>query len=135
MWPLSEEAKCLVSAATRYAKERKQFGTPIANFGAIKHKIAEVSTRIFARNLLTIGHLRTLKMRIMHLWPRAWTRTGTIEVPEEFGDRVRDSERCTDLKSLDFAVDEGVQALWRHGILLLKVLWTALTAMHASTGF
>jgi len=37
-----------VSTATRYAKERKQFGTPIANFGAIKQKIADMTTRIFA---------------------------------------------------------------------------------------
>src|SRR4051812_2508006 len=41
-------SKMTVSAATKYAKERKQFGTPIANFGAIKHKIAESVAKIFA---------------------------------------------------------------------------------------
>src|SRR6187551_3518888 len=41
-------SKFAMSKAVNYAKERKQFGTSIANFGAIKHKIAEVTTNIFA---------------------------------------------------------------------------------------
>src|SRR6478752_5737463 len=41
-------SKMTISAATRYAKERKQFGTLISNFGAIKHKIGEMAVKIFA---------------------------------------------------------------------------------------
>jgi len=40
--------KKTISTAITYAKERKQFGTSIANFGAIKHKIAEMVTKVFA---------------------------------------------------------------------------------------
>jgi alkylation response protein AidB-like acyl-CoA dehydrogenase len=40
--------KRTISLATNYAKERKQFGTSISNFGAIKHKIAEMVTKVFA---------------------------------------------------------------------------------------
>src|SRR6267378_1335560 len=40
-------SKATISQAIKYAKERKQFGTPISNFGAIKHKIAEAITKIF----------------------------------------------------------------------------------------
>src|SRR5258708_18652998 len=40
-------SKMTVSTATRYAKERKQFGTPIANFAAIKQKIADITTPTF----------------------------------------------------------------------------------------
>jgi alkylation response protein AidB-like acyl-CoA dehydrogenase len=40
--------KKTISVATNYAKERKQFGTSISNFGAIKHKIAEMTTKVFA---------------------------------------------------------------------------------------
>jgi len=40
--------KKTISLATNYAKERKQFGTSISNFGAIKHKIAEMTTKVFA---------------------------------------------------------------------------------------
>ncbi len=41
-------SKFAMSKAVNYSKERKQFGTSISNFGAIKHKIAEMTTRIFA---------------------------------------------------------------------------------------
>src|SRR5688500_3551977 len=41
-------SKKTISTAVNYAKERKQFGTSISNFGAIKHKIAEMVTRVYA---------------------------------------------------------------------------------------
>src|SRR5688572_25278123 len=41
-------SKKTISTAVNYARERKQFGTAIANFGAIKHKIAEMATRVYA---------------------------------------------------------------------------------------
>jgi len=41
-------SKQTISTAITYAKERKQFGTAIANFGAIKHKLAEMVTKVFA---------------------------------------------------------------------------------------
>jgi alkylation response protein AidB-like acyl-CoA dehydrogenase len=41
-------SKMALDTALRYTKERKQFGQPIASFGAIKFKIAEMATRIFA---------------------------------------------------------------------------------------
>src|SRR5688572_10990326 len=40
--------KMALNTAVKYSKERKQFGTSISNFGAIKYKIAEMTTRIFA---------------------------------------------------------------------------------------
>jgi alkylation response protein AidB-like acyl-CoA dehydrogenase len=43
---------CL-EASIKYAGERKQFGRPIAAFGAIQEKIAEMATRIDAARLLT----------------------------------------------------------------------------------
>jgi alkylation response protein AidB-like acyl-CoA dehydrogenase len=41
-------SKMVARQAINYANERKQFGTPIATFGAIKHKIAEMAVRMFA---------------------------------------------------------------------------------------
>lgn len=41
-------SKKTISTAVNYANERKQFGTSIANFGAIKHKIAEMCVRVYA---------------------------------------------------------------------------------------
>ena len=37
----------------RYAKEREQFNTPIANFGAIKHKLAEMAIKTWVAESMT----------------------------------------------------------------------------------
>jgi alkylation response protein AidB-like acyl-CoA dehydrogenase len=41
-------SKRCIEIAVRYANERAQFGQPIASFGAIKHKLGEMATLIFA---------------------------------------------------------------------------------------
>ncbi len=45
-------AQACLDESVRYAKERKQFGQPIASFQAIQWKIAEMGTRIDASRLL-----------------------------------------------------------------------------------
>jgi len=46
-------AKGAYEASLQYAKEREQFGQPIANFQAIAFKLADMATRIEASELLT----------------------------------------------------------------------------------
>jgi alkylation response protein AidB-like acyl-CoA dehydrogenase len=46
-------AQAALEASLRYARERKQFGHPIADFQAIQFKIAEMATKIDAARLLT----------------------------------------------------------------------------------
>ncbi len=46
-------AKKAITNSVQYANERKQFGTQIANFGAIKHKLAEMIIRTFAAESAT----------------------------------------------------------------------------------
>jgi alkylation response protein AidB-like acyl-CoA dehydrogenase len=41
-------AKVAIGEAARYAAQRKQFGQPIAAFGAIKHKLGEMVARTYA---------------------------------------------------------------------------------------
>ena len=41
-------SKEVLALSLAYAKERQAFGKPIAEFGAIQHKLAEMATRIFA---------------------------------------------------------------------------------------
>jgi alkylation response protein AidB-like acyl-CoA dehydrogenase len=102
-------SKKTISTAVNYAKERKQFGTSIANFGAIKHKIAEMVTRVFAsesacyragqniddaHDALVAGGMESGKAKLKAL--------------EDF------AIECAIMKVhgseiLDFVVDEGVQ--------------------------
>jgi len=102
-------SKKTISIATRHATERKQFGTAIATFGAIKYKLAEMVTRVFASesahyragqkiddayNTLIAGGMDAAKARLKSL--------------EEF------AIECAILKVhgsevLDYVVDEGVQ--------------------------
>lgn len=102
-------SKKSISIATNYAKERKQFGTSISNFGAIKHKIAEMTTRVFAcesacyragqniddaYNSLVAGGMEPAKAKLKSLEDFA-IECAIIKV---HGSEV-----------LDFVVDEGVQ--------------------------
>jgi alkylation response protein AidB-like acyl-CoA dehydrogenase len=41
-------ARATVAEAARYAATRRQFGQPIASFGAIRHKLAEMTVRVYA---------------------------------------------------------------------------------------
>jgi alkylation response protein AidB-like acyl-CoA dehydrogenase len=41
-------AQAAIGEAAKYAAERRQFGQPIASFGAIKHKIGEMVVRTYA---------------------------------------------------------------------------------------
>ena len=47
-------AKGALETATQYAKEREQFGQPIAKFQAIAFKLVDMATAIEAADLLTL---------------------------------------------------------------------------------
>lgn len=102
-------SKRTVSIAVRYAIERKQFGTAIANFGAIKHKIAEMATRVFASESACYRAGQNIDDAYAALVAGGMDTSGArLKSLEEF------AIECAIMKVhgsevLDFVVDEGVQ--------------------------
>lgn len=54
----------IIGEATKYANERIQFKTPIANFGAIKAKIAEMATNTYADESASYRAAKNIEDRI-----------------------------------------------------------------------
>lgn len=54
----------IVSTAVQYANERKQFKTPIADFGAIKLKLAEMATNAYAGESASYRAAKNIEDRI-----------------------------------------------------------------------
>lgn len=90
-------SKNVIQSCIRYAKERNAFGGPIARFGVIQYKLAEMMIRTFAAE--------TISYRV----------AGEVE---RYGDVLKGAEEfaieCSYVKVfasevLDYVVDEGVQ--------------------------
>jgi alkylation response protein AidB-like acyl-CoA dehydrogenase len=102
-------SKMTISLAVNYAKERKQFGTAIANFGAIKHKIAEMVTRVFASESACYRAGQNIDDAY-----NAFIASGVDSAKARLRSLEEFAIECAILKVhgsevLDFAVDEGVQ--------------------------
>ncbi len=54
----------ILNTAVNYANERKQFKTPIANFGAIKTKLAQMATNAYAGESATYRAAKNIEDRI-----------------------------------------------------------------------
>jgi alkylation response protein AidB-like acyl-CoA dehydrogenase len=102
-------AKNVLAVSLKYAKERKAFGSAIAEFGAIQHKLAEMAIRIYVVESMVwrvVGLIES-QLRAAPLDTSDASRT-ELKAVEEY------AAECSMIKvyaseMLDYVVDEGVQ--------------------------
>jgi alkylation response protein AidB-like acyl-CoA dehydrogenase len=101
-------AKNVLAICLKYAKQRKAFGSAIAEFGAIQHKLAEMAIRIFAAESMTWRVVGQIENQMHAASPGSADSTRELKAIEEF------AAECSMIKvyvseMLDYVVDEGVQ--------------------------
>ncbi len=101
-------AKDVLALSLKYAKERKAFGSAIAEFGAIQHKLAEMAIRIFAAESMAWRVVGCIERQLDGLSPEQSHSGPMLKTLEEY------AIECSLIKVygsevLDFAADEGVQ--------------------------
>ena len=98
----------VISVATKYANDRVQFNTPIASFGAIRYKLAEMATNCYADESATYRAAKDIENRI-----KAREAEGTSHQEAELKGVEEFAIECSILK---VAVSEDVQNCADEGI-------------------
>ena len=102
-------ARRALTESVNYAKTREQFKQPIANFGAIKHKLAEMAIRIFVGESALYRTAKWIDEKEKEL-----LASGKPQNEAMLGGAEEFAIECAMLKVfgsevLDYVVDEGVQ--------------------------
>jgi hypothetical protein len=102
-------AKNVLAICLKYAKERRAFGSTIAEFGAIQHKLAEMAIRTYAVESMVWRVVGLIESRLRQSAPDQAADSQTeLKALEEY------AAECSMIKvyaseMLDYVVDEGVQ--------------------------
>jgi alkylation response protein AidB-like acyl-CoA dehydrogenase len=102
-------AKGVIVEATTYAATRKQFGKPIASFGAIKYKLAEMTTRLYAIESLLVRTAGAIDEVMAHRGSSEGAGgIGQLAAVEEFAIEASIA-KVAGSEMLHYIVDENVQ--------------------------
>jgi alkylation response protein AidB-like acyl-CoA dehydrogenase len=91
-------AKDVLSVSIKYAKERQAFGHSIADFGMIRHKLAEMAIRIYAAESVSYRVAGLIENSGKPLLPACEEFAAECSIVKVYASEM-----------LDFVVDEGVQ--------------------------
>lgn len=101
--------RTVISQATQYANERKQFNVSISSFGAIKHKLAEMATRVYVTESLDYRAGQNIEDKMNDLVASGMDDAqAKLKGVEQFAiecaiGKIHSSE------VLDYVVDQGLQ--------------------------
>ncbi len=102
-------SRAAIGEATKYASTRKQFGVPIATFGAIKHKLGEMTARQYALESMMYRTAGLIDARIASTPDRRADDAATmLEALEEFAVEASIA-KVLGSEVLDYILDENVQ--------------------------
>jgi alkylation response protein AidB-like acyl-CoA dehydrogenase len=102
-------AKAAIGEAAKYAASRKQFGVAIATFGAIKHKLGEMTARQYALESMMYRTAGLIDARIEATPDRqADDATPMLQALEEFAVEASIA-KVLGSEVVDYVLDENVQ--------------------------
>src|SRR5258708_4406035 len=101
-------AKSILATCVKYAKQRKAFGSAIADFGAIRHKLAEMTIRIFATESMVWRVVGMIDTQLAQASGHEDHTRAELKAVEEY------AAECSMVKvfaaeMIDYVADEGVQ--------------------------
>jgi alkylation response protein AidB-like acyl-CoA dehydrogenase len=101
-------ARGAIGEAARYAADRRQFGQPIASFGAIKHKLGDMITRTYAVESLIYRTAGMIDERIAQTPHDPADSSASLAAFEEYAAEASIA-KVTGSEMLDFVLDENIQ--------------------------
>ena len=101
-------AQVAIGEAARYAAVRKQFGQPIAAFGAIKHKIGEMVCRAYAVESALYRTAGMIDARIDGAAAGVTREASALETFEQYAIEASIA-KVAGSEMLDFVLDENIQ--------------------------